>query len=220
MPARPQFDAGTAFGGRTFAWYSIVCFLVAFLLPVIAKYTSRKMVHALALAAGGVSLMSAGFIHDRLLIGNALMIGVGIAWASILSMPFAILSGSRCPPAAWGFTWESSTSSSSSPRSLAALALGPVVKLYLFVNDPVKVIDAGRRLTDRGGGDGAVGAGQSVGKFDRLRMGRRSPDRPVWSGFNRVASCQPGATLRSHATRQPFHFFVYFACFAVKFPRQ
>ena len=33
-PKSPEFDAGTAFGGQTFAWYSIVCFLVAFVLPV------------------------------------------------------------------------------------------------------------------------------------------------------------------------------------------
>ena len=36
-PSLAAFDQGTAFGGRTFAWYSIVCFLVAFVLPALAR---------------------------------------------------------------------------------------------------------------------------------------------------------------------------------------
>ena len=47
------FDQGTAFGGQTFAWYSIVCFLVAFILPPLAKATNRRVVHSLALMCGG-----------------------------------------------------------------------------------------------------------------------------------------------------------------------
>src|SRR5208283_2489587 len=92
VPKTPEFDAGTAFGGRTFAWYSIVCFLVAFILPALARLSSRKLVHGLALAAGGLGLLSTGFIHNQTL-WQLTMVGVGIAWASILSMPYAMLSG-------------------------------------------------------------------------------------------------------------------------------
>src|SRR5205823_13507481 len=91
-PKSPAFDQGTIFGGSTFKWYSIVCFFVALVLPQAAKLSSRKMVHGLALVAGGLSLLSTGFIHDKVL-WQLTMVGVGIAWASILSMPYAMLSG-------------------------------------------------------------------------------------------------------------------------------
>jgi maltose/moltooligosaccharide transporter len=138
--ASPEFDAGTAFGGRTFAWYSIVCLLVAFVLPVIARFTSRKGVHSIALAAGGASLMSAGFVHDRVL-WQCLMIGVGIAWASTLSMPYAILSAA-VPAGRTGVYMGIFNFFIVIPGIIASLALGPVVK-NIFVNDPVKVVMLG-----------------------------------------------------------------------------
>ncbi len=92
----PAFDAGTLFAGQTFAWYSIVCFLVAFALPPLAKLTSRKTVHRLALLLGGLCLLSTGYITglESKILWQCTMIGVGIAWASILSMPYVMLSGS------------------------------------------------------------------------------------------------------------------------------
>ena len=135
-----DFDKGTAFGGQTFAWYSIVCFLVAFALPVVARATSRKTVHSLALACGGVSLVATGFIHDETL-WQCTMIGVGIAWASILSMPYAILSGAL-PAARMGVYMGIFNFFIVIPEILASLALQPVVK-RLFDNDPVKVVMLG-----------------------------------------------------------------------------
>jgi maltose/moltooligosaccharide transporter len=91
-PQSDLYTRGIEWGGFTFAFYSITCFAVAFALPRLARATSRKTTHAIALVCGGVSLLSVYLIHDQ----NVLlltMIGVGIAWASILSMPYAILSG-------------------------------------------------------------------------------------------------------------------------------
>lgn len=92
----PLFAAGTEWGGLSFAIYNVVCFLVAFLLPQIAKATSRKTTHFICLALGGLGLLSTYFAHDKyfLWIGMA---GVGIAWASILSMPYVILAGAIKP---------------------------------------------------------------------------------------------------------------------------
>ena len=84
-------DAGN-YAGIMFAVYSGVSALAAFILPVFARATSRKTVHMVCLAIGGLSLASVFQIHDK----QALMlpmIGVGIAWASILTMPYAILAG-------------------------------------------------------------------------------------------------------------------------------
>jgi maltose/moltooligosaccharide transporter len=134
------FDEGIAFGGRTFAWYSIVCFAVAFVLPVIAKASSRKMVHALALIAGGASLVATGFIHDKTL-WQCTMLGVGIAWASILAMPYAILSGAL-PAARMGVYMGIFNFFIVIPEIVASIGLEPVVK-NVFGNDPVKVVMLG-----------------------------------------------------------------------------
>lgn len=76
-----------------FTVYNGVAAAVAFLLPVIAKRTSNKFTHMLALVAGGLGLISIYFLSDK--VGLLLaMVGVGIAWASILSIPYAMLSGS------------------------------------------------------------------------------------------------------------------------------
>jgi maltose/moltooligosaccharide transporter len=78
--------------GIMFAVYGGVSALAAFILPVLARATSRKACHAVCLAIGGVSLASLFFIADKSML-MVPMIGVGIAWASILTMPYAILAG-------------------------------------------------------------------------------------------------------------------------------
>ena len=96
----PLFAAGTEWGGLCFAAYNVVCFVVAFLLPSWAKKTSRKTVHMIALLCGGIGLISVYFITSKWML-FASMAGVGIAWASILSMPYVMLS-TAVPPARMG----------------------------------------------------------------------------------------------------------------------
>lgn len=85
------YNEGADWVGICFAIYNGIAALVAFLLPVIAKKVSRRITHLLALVCGGISLLSIYFITDPNMLLVA-MIGVGIAWASILSMPYAMLS--------------------------------------------------------------------------------------------------------------------------------
>jgi len=96
----PLFARATEWGGLCFAVYNVVCFVIAFLLPALAKKTSRKIVHSIALVCGGIGLISVVFIANKWLL-FASMAGVGIAWASILSMPYVILS-TAVPPARMG----------------------------------------------------------------------------------------------------------------------
>ncbi|HZN00291.1 MAG TPA: MFS transporter [Pyrinomonadaceae bacterium] len=96
----PLFARATEWGGLCFAVYNVVCFVIAFLLPSLAKKTSRKTVHSIALVCGGIGLISVLFIANKWLL-FASMAGVGIAWASILSMPYVILS-TAVPPARMG----------------------------------------------------------------------------------------------------------------------
>jgi maltose/moltooligosaccharide transporter len=92
----PLFAQGTEWGGLSFAVYNVACFLVAFLLPMIANATSRKITHFICLALGGLGLISTYFAHDKYFLWAG-MVGVGFAWASILSMPYVILAGAIKP---------------------------------------------------------------------------------------------------------------------------
>jgi maltose/moltooligosaccharide transporter len=168
-PKAPAFDAGTAFGGQTFAWYSIVCFLVAFILPLLARVTSRKLVHALALVAGAIGLLSTGFIHDPVW-WQRTMIGVGIAWASILAMPYAMLSGAL-PAERMGVYMGIFNFFIVIPEIVASIALEPVVR-NLFGNSPVKVVMLG-------GASMLVAAAFVIGVKDvgATRPAEQSPER-------------------------------------------
>jgi maltose/moltooligosaccharide transporter len=96
----PLFAQGTEWGGLCFAVYNVVCFVIAFLLPSLAKETSRKTVHMVALLCGGVGLISVLFVTNKYALFGS-MAGVGIAWASILSMPYVMLS-TAVPPSRMG----------------------------------------------------------------------------------------------------------------------
>jgi len=96
----PLFAQGTEFGGLCFAVYNVVCFLIAFELPWLVGKTSRKTVHMISLVCGGLGLISVLFVTNKWML-FASMAGVGIAWASILSMPYVMLS-TAVPPARMG----------------------------------------------------------------------------------------------------------------------
>ncbi|MBG6187117.1 MFS transporter [Flavobacterium sp. CAN_S2] len=82
--------------GVLFGIYNLVSAFYAFALPYIAKKIGRKLTHSISLIIGGIGLISIYFVpnEDWLILS---MVGVGIAWASILSMPYAILAGSISP---------------------------------------------------------------------------------------------------------------------------
>jgi maltose/moltooligosaccharide transporter len=92
-PTTKTYNDGADWVSILFAGYNGIAALVAFALPVLAKYTSRKATHMIALSCGGVGLISFYFISNPTLLILS-MIGVGIAWASILSVPYAMLSAS------------------------------------------------------------------------------------------------------------------------------
>jgi maltose/moltooligosaccharide transporter len=92
-PTSVEYNEGANLVGNLFGGYNGIAALAAFLLPVIARKTSRRVTHLLALTCGGIGLISIYFITDPAWLW-ASMIGVGIAWASILSVPYAMLAGS------------------------------------------------------------------------------------------------------------------------------
>jgi maltose/moltooligosaccharide transporter len=86
----PEMEAAGSWSGFCFAAYNAVCFIFSFVLMWGTKYTGPKLMHILCLAAGALGLASVPMASDKyhLLIA---MTAVGIAWASILSMPYAML---------------------------------------------------------------------------------------------------------------------------------
>ena len=89
--ADPLYGQGTNFGGLTLAFYNVITFLFAFILPSIARSLGRKLTHSICLLCGAMGLISVAFVENKYMLYGC-MTGVGIAWASILSMPYAMLS--------------------------------------------------------------------------------------------------------------------------------
>jgi maltose/moltooligosaccharide transporter len=86
------YSAGVEWAGVCFGMYSLVCFGFSFALPALARRYGRKTTHSLCLICGGLGLLSVAVIHTKYLLVLS-MAGVGIAWASTLSMPYSILAG-------------------------------------------------------------------------------------------------------------------------------
>jgi maltose/moltooligosaccharide transporter len=134
------YNEGADWVGVLFTVYNGIAALVAFLLPVIAKRTSRRFTHFLALILGGVGLLSFYFITDHYLLLLS-MIGVGVAWASILSMPYAMLS-SALPPEKMGYFMGVFNFFIVIPQLVAATILGFLVGKF-FNDDPVYALIIG-----------------------------------------------------------------------------
>ncbi|MBT8271314.1 MAG: MFS transporter [Flavobacteriaceae bacterium] len=131
------YNMGANQVGEMFANYNIIAAAVAFLLPVIAKRTSRRFTHFLALVTGGIGLASIYFISEptKLNLEILPMLGVGIAWASILSIPYAMLSGAL-PADKMGYFMGVFNFFIVIPQLVAASILGFLVSKF-FNSEPV-----------------------------------------------------------------------------------
>lgn len=120
-------DAGN-WVGIIFGVYNLVAAIYALLLPAIAKKIGRKLTHSVSLFLGGISLMSIYLIEDpnMLLIP---MVGIGIAWGSILAMPYAILAGSL-PAKKMGIYMGIFNFFITVPQILNGIVGGPIVKRF------------------------------------------------------------------------------------------
>lgn len=128
-PTSVLYNEGADWVGILFASYNVFAALAAFMIPVVANLTNRKIAHLINLFLGGAGLISMYFIKDPTLLWIS-MIGVGIAWASILSMPYSMLS-SAIPSHKMGIYMGIFNFFIVIPQILAASVLGLFVK-YLF----------------------------------------------------------------------------------------
>jgi maltose/moltooligosaccharide transporter len=136
----PIYTEGVAWGGICFAAYSAVCFAFSFVLPAIARKLGRTNTHALCLLCGGLGLVSVVFIHDKYLL-LLTMVGIGIAWASTLSMPYAVLAGSL-PPGKTGVYMGIFNFFIVIPEILASLFFGWIMN-HLLNNNRIAAVAAG-----------------------------------------------------------------------------
>ncbi|MCW3106940.1 MAG: hypothetical protein JWQ09_1446, partial [Segetibacter sp.] len=132
-------DAGD-WVGVMFMVYSGVSAITAFLLPMIAEKTGRKYTHMICLIIGGIGLVSMLFIKDKSLLLLP-MVGIGLAWSSTLTMPYAILAGAL-PANKMGFYMGVFNFFIVIPQILAAAILGFFVRI-LFNDQSIYALVVG-----------------------------------------------------------------------------
>ena len=145
-PGTQAYEQGIAWGGNCFAMYSAVCFAFSFALPVVAERLGRRLTHGLCLLTGAVGLVSVAFVTNKYLLLVS-MVGVGVAWASVLSMPYSILAGAL-PPGKTGIYMGIFNFFIVIPEILAALVFGPVMENFLTNESSlVRLLGGDNRLT-------------------------------------------------------------------------
>ena len=137
----PIYTRGVEWAGICFGMYSAVCFVFSFFLPALAKAVGRKHAHSLCLLCGALGLLSVAIIHDKnfLLLS---MVGVGVAWASTLSMPYSVLAGSL-PADQTGVYMGIFNFFIVLPEIVASLAFGWIMNHVLHNNRLAAVIAGG-----------------------------------------------------------------------------
>ena len=135
-----RYQEGAAWGGVCFSTYNLVAFGFSFALLALTRLMSAKRIHLICLAIGAAGLIAAALAGkpSHLLVA---MIGVGVAWASILSMPYAMLAN-VIPGNKMGFYMGVFNFFIVLPQILASVALGKLVDKFLG-GDAMKAVLAG-----------------------------------------------------------------------------
>lgn len=134
------YNDGADWVGLCMGVYNGVAALVAFAIPVVARYTSRRVTHLICLMAGGLAMLSIYFMPNPDLLMLS-MVGIGIAWASILSVPYAMLAGSL-PASKMGYYMGVFNFFIVIPQIVAAALLGFLVKFF-FHGEPIYALVLG-----------------------------------------------------------------------------
>jgi maltose/moltooligosaccharide transporter len=136
----PVYAEGVDWAGLCFGMYSVVCFVWSFAMPALARMLGRKNTHSLCLLCGAAGLLSVAVIHNKYLLLFS-MVGVGIAWASTLAMPYAILAGSL-PAEKTGIYMGIFNFFIVTPEIVASLGFGWVM-LHVLGNNRMLAVVAG-----------------------------------------------------------------------------
>jgi maltose/moltooligosaccharide transporter len=143
-----QFSQGLEFANTTSAILNLVTFLFSFTIPFIVGKIGNKFTHTVCLVIGGIGLISVKFIEEPSLLFLSMSM-VGIAWASILSMPYTMLAGS-IPPAKMGIYMGIFNFFIVLPEIIASLTFGKIMTNYLNNDRLVAVMIGGFLLITAG----------------------------------------------------------------------
>ncbi len=125
---RRAFDEAGNWVGICFAMYSLVAALFSIIMPKLIKLTNRKTVYSISLVLGGLGYISTYFFSNQYMLLVS-MFGIGIAWAAILAMPYAILSGSL-PAKRMGIYMGLFNLTVVIPQILSGVLGGPILKTF------------------------------------------------------------------------------------------
>ena len=143
-PGSDQFKQGSAYAGLCFSVYNGVCFVFSLVMVWFTRRFKAKTIHTACLICGGAGLLSVGAIQEPKLLLLA-MGAVGIAWASILSMPYAMLAGA-IPPEKTGFYMGVFNFFIVIPQVIAAVGFGWMMDHVFHGNRMTAVMAGGGSL--------------------------------------------------------------------------
>ncbi|MGD0813772.1 MAG: MFS transporter [Verrucomicrobiota bacterium] len=139
-PGSVEMEASGSWSGFCFATYNAVCFFFSFVLLSVTKYTGPKVMHIFCLAVGALGVASVPLVSDKYQLLFC-MTAVGIAWASILSMPYAMLAPSL-PREKIGVMMGMFNLFIVLPQIVASSLLGYILKNFLH-NEAMNVLFLG-----------------------------------------------------------------------------
>lgn len=148
-PTSPDFQEAGNWVGILFGVYNGVSAILALSLPILAKRFSKKGTHAIALTIGAVSMLSFLVIDDANLLIIP-MIGVGVTWASILAMPYAMLANS-IPANRMGMYMGLFNMSITIPQIVSGITTGLILKYWFNDNPMLCIVMAGVSFLIAGG---------------------------------------------------------------------
>jgi maltose/moltooligosaccharide transporter len=140
IPGSKEFLEGNEWGGVCFSVYNGTAFLFSFILLALVRKFSARAIHRACLAAGGVGLMLVVVMPQQYILLGAMLL-VGVAWASILSMPYAMLANA-IPAEKMGFYMGVFNFFIVLPQILASLGLGLLMK-HTLGNNPMNAVALG-----------------------------------------------------------------------------
>lgn len=141
--ASQRFTEGLELANTTSAILNLVTFLFAFTIPFIVSKMGKKLTHTFCLIIGGLGLISVNMIEQPNMLYISMSM-VGIAWASILSMPYTILAGS-IPPQKMGIYMGIFNFFIVLPEIIASLSFGSIMENFLN-NDRLMAVTIGGTL--------------------------------------------------------------------------
>ncbi|WP_404420668.1 MFS transporter [Nibricoccus sp. IMCC34717] len=143
-PGSEAYQKGIEWGGLCFTVYNGVAFLFSFGLIALARHFTAKAIHTVCLLIGAAGFLSVSLWANPMLLLVS-MVGIGVAWASILSMPYAMLANA-IPAERMGFFMGVFNFFIVLPQIAASAILGPLVEHVLKGNSMAVVVAGGVSL--------------------------------------------------------------------------